>query len=365
MNGHIWASIDPIKKKVDIYPKWVSLRIEEKYKKLQSNITSHYTINLGSQFYNATIHLKHNNYYQTTLGFNGGHRGNNKQPGYRKILPINVINGNCTIYTKIINGQWTIVRNNSEETESFNITLDSSEDIIKNDENINTNVSFNIQPWESNDLLEDSNNDKYVTVWMWCRGIPEKQGNVFKLDDSWWAPYFCEDNKNIDNAFNQKQLNTKITLFDNTERVIEFDNFTCYAKQVKYPTTQNPSYTVRMVKKVTMKIYDLKQKINNLNTSDIDPTIITSLIESDNIPNEFYCSISQDIMTDPVKTIDNHTYDRISIERWFTHRVTSPLTGLPLSSTILTPNNELKKQIQDFAKLQIEKTKKNNPIATL
>ena len=66
------------------------------------------------------------------------------------------------------------------------------------------------------------------------------------------------------------------------------------------------------------------------------------LIESDNIPNEFYCSISQDIMSDPVKTIDNHTYDRISIERWFTHRVTSPLTGLPLSSTLLTPNNELK-----------------------
>ena len=29
MNGHIWASIDPIKNSVDVYPGWVSNKIEK------------------------------------------------------------------------------------------------------------------------------------------------------------------------------------------------------------------------------------------------------------------------------------------------------------------------------------------------
>ena len=60
-------------------------------------------------------------------------------------------------------------------------------------------------------------------------------------------------------------------------------------------------------------------------------------------------------MIDPVMTQDNHTYDRSSIEKWFEHKLTSPLTGLPLTSDTLVPNYELREQIQSFAVLQIEK----------
>ena len=192
---------------------------------------------------------------------------------------------------------------------------------------------------------------------MWCRGA-EKQGNIFKLSDSWWSPYFCEDNKIIDDAFNAQNSNVEITLFNNTKRVIEFTNdFSCYAKQVKY-AENDPTYAVRMVKKVTITIGVLKEKLKNLNKVIIDPSIITTLIDSDEIPHEFYCSISQDIMSDPVYTVDNHTYDRSSIERWFQHKLTLPLTGLPLSSNTLSPNSDLRNQIQNFASFQIEKAKK-------
>ena len=49
-------------------------------------------------------------------------------------------------------------------------------------------------------------------------------------------------------------------------------------------------------------------------------------------------------MIDPVETTDNHTYDRLSIERWFQNRHTSPLTGLVLDDITLTPHDELGNQ---------------------
>ena len=61
-------------------------------------------------------------------------------------------------------------------------------------------------------------------------------------------------------------------------------------------------------------------------------------------------------MVDPVKTSDNHTYDRSSIERWFLTRYTSPLTGLVLHDITLTPHIELKNQIQEYIKLKMSQT---------
>ena len=62
----------------------------------------------------------------------------------------------------------------------------------------------------------------------------------------------------------------------------------------------------------------------------------------------FYCPITQDVMMDPVKTVDGMTYDRPAIERWFSMSSTSPLTGLPLASRALVPHTSLREQIQAF-----------------
>tara|TARA_Y100000389_G_scaffold126785_1_gene124115 strand:+ start:75 stop:566 length:492 start_codon:yes stop_codon:yes gene_type:complete len=65
-------------------------------------------------------------------------------------------------------------------------------------------------------------------------------------------------------------------------------------------------------------------------------------------PHHFFCAIIQDIMKDPVTTIDNFTYERAAIEKWFSEHNTSPLTGLPLSSKVLVTNTVLFTQINDF-----------------
>jgi hypothetical protein len=81
---------------------------------------------------------------------------------------------------------------------------------------------------------------------------------------------------------------------------------------------------------------------------------LSSEARDDQDAHRFLDPISLDIMNDPVRAVDGHTYDRGSIEAWFktlrTNRkpLRSPLTNLPLSSEALTPNEKIKKDLLRF-----------------
>ena len=51
-------------------------------------------------------------------------------------------------------------------------------------------------------------------------------------------------------------------------------------------------------------------------------------------PSAFICSITQDVMTDPVVCSDGHSYERAAIECWLATHNTSPNTNLPLVSGV-------------------------------
>jgi U-box domain len=63
--------------------------------------------------------------------------------------------------------------------------------------------------------------------------------------------------------------------------------------------------------------------------------------DSFSIPPEIVCPISQGVFEDPGTTSDNFTYERVSIERWFQIRPSSPLTGLPLEDRSLRRHQPL------------------------
>eukprot|EP00759_Apiculatamorpha_spiralis_P032345 PhF_6_TR33805/c0_g1_i1/m.49576 len=63
-------------------------------------------------------------------------------------------------------------------------------------------------------------------------------------------------------------------------------------------------------------------------------------------PEEFVCPITQLTMVDPVMTSDGFTYERHVIETWLTRDNRSPMTGLPLTSTNVTPNINLRHAIE-------------------
>eukprot|EP01006_Ploeotia_vitrea_P017984 TRINITY_DN49239_c0_g1_i1.p1 TRINITY_DN49239_c0_g1~~TRINITY_DN49239_c0_g1_i1.p1 ORF type:complete len:625 (-),score=9.50 TRINITY_DN49239_c0_g1_i1:64-1938(-) len=90
-------------------------------------------------------------------------------------------------------------------------------------------------------------------------------------------------------------------------------------------------------------------------------------------PQEFLCTISGDIMEDPVFTSDGHTYERVAIMQWFEHsrvqgKITSPNTGLALPNTKVIPNHVLRSQIiawqEKKEKLEAELGIPSSPKAT-
>lgn len=67
-----------------------------------------------------------------------------------------------------------------------------------------------------------------------------------------------------------------------------------------------------------------------------------------NVPCEFTCPITQEIMKDPVVLADGHSYERNSIQRWLIKSDKSPMTNVWLKDKTMRPNIALKNLIQDY-----------------
>ena len=70
--------------------------------------------------------------------------------------------------------------------------------------------------------------------------------------------------------------------------------------------------------------------------------------EAAEVPNDFICPITAEIMTDPVTTVDGFTYERAAITEWLSTKDTSPFTGATLKSKALIPNLALRSMIRSF-----------------
>lgn len=334
-----WVSIDPLRRKIDPYSKVNALAIEKAYRE---NLGEKF---LGTNCFNATIHFHRSGCcFQTTPGICMGRAGF-KQPGYRSVKRIQLEENQeyIKVFCKQIKGEWRLAMT------EFDAEINLSEKIVKDcvigtsENQIIPDVTF----WKPEDLTSGAL-DTNVVIWEWCRGVPEHQGELLKLDHQWWVPYLYYQNEKIEKSFISGADSTVIILPNETdERTIEFKKDNNIACQIK---NLNGRKLIRTIRRRIITIRELKEKFENINQKPLDPTRLATLLESSDleVPPEFCCPISQMIMKDPVKTIDNQTYDREQIQRWFTIRDTSPLTGLPVISKMLEPNTLLKQQIEEF-----------------
>ena len=70
--------------------------------------------------------------------------------------------------------------------------------------------------------------------------------------------------------------------------------------------------------------------------------------EAAEVPDDFICPITSEIMTDPVSTSDGFTYERAAITEWLRTKDTSPKTGATLESKALFPNLMARSMIRSF-----------------
>ncbi|CAF1984254.1 BnaC07g15950D [Brassica napus] len=72
-------------------------------------------------------------------------------------------------------------------------------------------------------------------------------------------------------------------------------------------------------------------------------------IEQSQLPSDFFCPLSLQLMTDPVTVASGQTYERAFIEKWFdTGLMVCPKTRQALSQTTLTPNFTVKAFIANW-----------------
>ena len=70
--------------------------------------------------------------------------------------------------------------------------------------------------------------------------------------------------------------------------------------------------------------------------------------EAAEVPDDYVCPITAEIMTDPVSTLDGFTYEREAITEWLRTKDTSPSTGAKLESKTLIPNLMARSMIRSF-----------------
>eukprot|EP00964_Phaeocystis_antarctica_P109730 scaffold74165_cov64-Phaeocystis_antarctica.AAC.4 len=66
------------------------------------------------------------------------------------------------------------------------------------------------------------------------------------------------------------------------------------------------------------------------------------------VPDDYICPITAEIMTDPVSTADGFTYEREAITEWLRTKDTSPSTGAKLESKALIPNHLVRSLLRAF-----------------
>ena len=67
-----------------------------------------------------------------------------------------------------------------------------------------------------------------------------------------------------------------------------------------------------------------------------------------NVPTNFYCPITGDLMKEPVTDKEGNSYEKTQIEEWLKHKQTSPITRNPLYIIDLSPNIALKRSIESI-----------------
>lgn len=120
-----------------------------------------------------------------------------------------------------------------------------------------------------------------------------------------------------------------------------------YSKSMIFRNEEKNDGECKPCKSLSMFLYN---KIHDNDYDDSSSSSTKSMILSTvNIPDEFRCPISLDLMKDPVIVSSGHTYDRISIAEWINSgHHTCPKSGQRLIHTALIPNYALKSLVHQW-----------------
>lgn len=252
-----WISIDPVRRKIDPYPNYISQKLEKEYN--NRDFYSITTCELGKNFFHASVHFHYNgNLYQTTASFNNMGHDTFKQPGFRSVKRIIVDKNqdNIRVYIKQIHGEWRLADSEYDSDVTFNHPI-IKENLVNNEEEI---IDYSIEFWTPQDL-ESDDLTKNIVTWEWCNG--NYYDNLRLLSNDRWIPYLFYQNQKIETSFANKEEYTSIISSDKSiECNIHFIPNTIYANQIRYECEYNIKYST-LIRRRIINIAELQEKIKN------------------------------------------------------------------------------------------------------
>ena len=100
---------------------------------------------------------------------------------------------------------------------------------------------------------------------------------------------------------------------------------------------------------IILEIDKLKKEKEQL--KEENKQLENKILNKKNIDNNFICSITLEVMKDPVICSDGHTYERSAIEKWLSTEKHSPMTRQIITNNSLIPNIALRNIIKDYEKI--------------
>jgi hypothetical protein len=101
-----------------------------------------------------------------------------------------------------------------------------------------------------------------------------------------------------------------------------------------------------------VNIYDLTGSftLDSHISNGLKSLLMSLQMHDKDVPMEFVCPITSEIMSDPVLCSDGFNYERNAIETWFSRdKHTSPMTNLEISTETI-PNVKLRTEIENYLK---------------
>ncbi|KAF7673903.1 hypothetical protein GT037_007669 [Alternaria burnsii] len=120
-----------------------------------------------------------------------------------------------------------------------------------------------------------------------------------------------------------------------------------------YHRRQNAKKVFEILKQLhDQRIESKRKQLEGLRPGEAIPKLHKTLPTTESpgfeVPPEYHCPISSNVMEDPVTTVDGFTYERKEIERWLRFNERSPFTNLILPSNDLRPNVHMQEQITAY-----------------
>ena len=113
-----------------------------------------------------------------------------------------------------------------------------------------------------------------------------------------------------------------------------FSRAPCIAMEIEVRLPHNPATNRRFSTDTTVLL--AADRVGNAVSDDLD------------LPDEFKCPITCEVMQDPVIALDGHTYERSAIEAWLAVNMSSPLTGAPMPAGELRPNHMVRSMLRQL-----------------